>query len=173
MPFIRRAESHDARRLAELAERTFRETFESANTRENMNLHCSTHFGEPIQEREILDPSTSTLVCEDGGELIGYAQLRRGPAPHHLVAARPVEILRLYVAKEWHGRGIAQELMAEAIRLGERNGADLVWLGVWEHNPRAIAFYRKFGFEEDGSHTFPLGHDPQRDIIMKRSVNLG
>ena len=82
------------------------------------------------------------------------------------MAARPAEIQRIYVAREWHGRGAAQALMAEALRLAGSGGADAVWLGVWERNPRAIAFYRKLGFVENGDHVFPLGDDPQRDVVM-------
>ncbi len=170
MPVVRSAAIGDARALAELAERTFRETFSAMNTPENMRLHCEASYGEAIQAGEILDPAVATLVCEDGSELIGYAQLRWGPAPPQVAAARPAEIQSIYVAGAWHGRGVAHALMAEALRIAEDGRADAVWLGVWEHNPRAIAFYRKLGFVENGDHVFPLGNDPQRDIVMVRLV---
>jgi diamine N-acetyltransferase len=67
---------------------------------------------------------------------------------------------------EWHGKGIAQDLMNAGIEEMRRHGSDVVWLGVWEHNPRAIAFYKKIGFIEVGDHVFPLGSDLQRDIVM-------
>ncbi|TAM63798.1 MAG: GNAT family N-acetyltransferase [Rhodanobacter sp.] len=168
MPVIRRAESTDAPRLAELAELTFRHTFEAANTPEDMRLHCATHYGEVIQAREISDPEMATLVGEHDGQLVGFAQLRWGHSPDCIKAERPAEIQRLYVREAWHGKGIAQDLMAESIALAKAAGADQVWLGVWEHNPRAIAFYRKWGFAEVGAHVFPVGTDPQRDIIMTR-----
>jgi len=170
MPIIRRADERDAARLAELAETTFRDSFAAMNTPENMDAHCSSAYGEAIQAREILDPSTTTLICEDDGEFVGYAQLRWGSAPEHLVGANPMEIQRIYVVRAWHGRGLAQRLMGEALAHAGRGGADLVWLGVWELNPRAIAFYRKSGFEESGSHLFVVGDDPQRDVIMIRPV---
>ncbi len=170
MPIVRTARVGDARALAELAERTFRDTFAAMNTPENMRLHCEASYGEAIQAREILDPALATLNCEHAGEMVGYAQLRRGPAPPQIQAARPAEIQRIYVAREWHGRGVAQMLMAEALRLAESGGADAVWLGVWERNPRAIAFYRRLGFVENGDHVFPLGDDPQRDLVMVRPV---
>jgi ribosomal protein S18 acetylase RimI-like enzyme len=170
IPTIRKAEEQDAARLAELAEQTFRDAFAAMNTPENLELHCREQYGEAIQAREILDPSITTLICEDEGEFVGYAQLRWGHAPSHIHAARPMEIQRIYVVRKWHGRGLAQELMGEALLNAERGGADVVWLGVWELNPRAIAFYRKSGFEESGSHTFVVGDDPQRDVIMVRAV---
>ena len=160
----------DAGPLAALAERTFRDTFEATNTAEDMALHCRDHYSEPIQSQEILDPGVTTLVCEHDGALIAFAQLRRDPAPLCVRATRPCEIQRLYVTSAWHGKGMAPELMRRCLAQAEEEGADQVWLGVWEHNPRAIAFYRKFGFSEVGDHIFPLGTDPQRDLIMVRPV---
>lgn len=168
MPVIRRAEPSDALRLAELAELTFRSTFEAANTPEDMRLHCATHYSEAIQAREISDPQIATLVCEHDGQLFGFAQLRWGRPPDCITAQRAAEIQRLYVRQAWHGKGVAQDLMSAAIALAKASDADQVWLGVWEHNPRAIAFYRKWGFAEAGEHVFPVGTDPQRDIIVSR-----
>jgi ribosomal protein S18 acetylase RimI-like enzyme len=171
MPHIRTAEVSDARELAVLAETTFRATFDALNTPENMQLHCQAHFGEALQRREIVDQAMQTVVAEHGGRLIGFAQLRWAPGPHFLGAQRPVEIQRLYVSREWHGRGVAQDLMAAVQELAQAQGADQIWLGVWERNPRAIAFYMKCGFAEAGEHTFLLGSDPQRDVVMNRLVS--
>jgi diamine N-acetyltransferase len=170
MPETRPAVPTDARSLALLAEQTFRATFGAMNTPEDMNLHCEAHYSEALQHNEILDPDLDTLVSEHGGQLVAFAQLRRGPGPECLSAQRPAEIQRLYVSQLWQGRGVAQDLMARVIGLAERHDADQVWLGVWERNPRAIAFYRKCGFAEVGEHIFRLGTDPQRDIVMSRPV---
>ena len=172
MSIVRKAEPRDAGQLAEFAERTFREAFGAQNTPEDMDLHCRTNYGEQLQAREILDVAMTTLVADDSDQFLGYAQLRWGAAPAPLVGQRPLEIQRLYVDHEQHGRGVAQELMWEALRLAGEGGADLVWLGVWERNPRAIRFYQKFGFEAAGEHVFLLGSDPQRDLLMSRSTSL-
>ena len=111
-----------------------------------------------------------TLLCERGGDLLGFAQLRWGKAPHCVVSAAPGEIQRLYVARGYHGRGVAQDLMNVCLEEMVNRHSDVVWLGVWERNPRAITFYKKFGFQEVGAHIFNLGSDPQRDIVMARSV---
>ena len=91
MPTARRAEPIDAARLAALAERTFRAAFASSNTRENMDAHCASAYGETIQVSEITNPGIETFVCGDGTELVGYAQLRWGTAPPCVLAARPAE----------------------------------------------------------------------------------
>ena len=170
MPILRIARRGDAQRLSSLAERTFRDTFGAVNTAANMDLHCKDSYGEAIQEAEILNPKMATLLFEDKGALVGFAQLRWGGAPQCISAASPGEIQRLYVGKDWHGKGAAQELMSACLGEMEARGSDVVWLGVWERNPRAIAFYRKSGFVDAGEIAFPLGRDLQRDIVMFRPV---
>lgn len=170
MTFIRYARPDDASQLAWLAEKTFRDTFEAVNTAENMALHCQSSYSEDIQAAEIANPHLTTLLVEAAGNLIAFAQLRWGPAPNCVVATAAGEIQRLYVLQDWHGRGLAQTLMNACLAEMEKQGRNVVWLGVWEHNPRAISFYKKFGFAEVGEHVFPLGDDQQRDIIMTRPV---
>ena len=170
MATIRHARSSDAKALAALAEQTFRDTFGEANSAEDMDIHCSASYGEDIQAAEISNPAMVTLVAEHGAALIAFAQLRWSGVPACVHAGNPGEIQRLYVAKSWHGKGVAQEVMAACVEEMEGRGSDVIWLGVWERNPRAVAFYAKFGFVEVGDHVFPLGADPQRDVIMARPV---
>ena len=171
MPLIRKANRSDAERLSQLAERIFRDTFSAVNAAEDIDLHCRNSYSEAIQAAEIANPNMLTLLSEEGGKLAGYAQLRWAEAPDCVVADRPGEIQRLYVASDWHGKGIAQDLMDACIEEMKSRGSDVVWLGVWERNPRAISFYRKFGFVEVGDHIFPVGRDPQRDVVMARPTS--
>jgi ribosomal protein S18 acetylase RimI-like enzyme len=165
---IRRAVIADARSLALLAERTFREAFGDVNSPEDMALHCERSYREELQASEIANPEMVTLLGEQGGQLVGFAQVRLGQAPGCVGGAHPGEIQRLYVVGDCHGKGVAHELMTASIEEIRRRGCDVIWLGVWERNPRAIAFYRKFGFEAVGEHVFPVGNDPQRDVVMAR-----
>jgi ribosomal protein S18 acetylase RimI-like enzyme len=135
-----------------------------------MDAHCRGSYSEDFQAEEIANPNMVTLLAEHGEELVGFAQLRWSEAPSFVQGNSPSEIQRLYVASNWHGKGAAQALMAGCIEEMKARGSDVVWLGVWERNPRAIEFYRKLGFVERGDHIFPLGHDPQRDIVMARSI---
>jgi ribosomal protein S18 acetylase RimI-like enzyme len=170
LPDIRRAERHDVTRLSAIAEQTFRDTFAAAATREDMDLHCRGSYSEAIQAEEIANPNMVTLLCEQGGRLVGYAQLRWCKVPGCVVADAPGEIQRLYVVGDFHGKGIAHELMHACMDEMTSHRSDVVWLGVWERNSKAIAFYKKFGFLEVGEHVFRLGRDPQRDIIMARTL---
>jgi len=167
-PTIRLARAQDAAALAALAERTFRDTFGASNRGSDMDLHCARSYGAAIQAAEIAEPRRTTLVADADGSLAGYAQLRWN-ATAALIAARPAEIQRIYVDRPWHGRGVAQALMARLLAAAREGGADGVWLGVWERNERALAFYRKAGFEPIGEHEFALGDEVQRDLVLARA----
>lgn len=168
---IRKADQCDAAALALIAEQTFRSTFADANSAEDMDLHCRKSFGEAMQAKEINNPSIITLLCEEEEALIGFAQLRLAQAPDFVAADTPVEIQRLYITEQWHGKGVAQALMAACIDEALRLSSDAIWLGVWERNPRAISFYNKCGFLEAGEHRFQLGSDMQRDVVMVKPLD--
>lgn len=170
MPTIRMAKLSDASALANLAEQTFRDTFADTNTAQDMDLHCQNTYSQAIQLSEINNPDIVTLVAEDNSQLVAYSQVRWAEVEPCVSGSTPGEIHRLYVDRDWHGKGLAPALMDACLQALKEHGSDVAWLGVWEHNPRAIAFYRKFGFAEVGDHVFPVGNDPQRDIIMMRSL---
>jgi diamine N-acetyltransferase len=167
---IRTAGVADAPWLAALAERTFRETYSAFNTPEDMERYVAEHFGPALQAAELRDPMMATLVADVDGRPAGYVQLARGGAPAG-VGEEPMEIHRFYVDHLWHGRGVAQELMDAAADAARTRGSRTLWLGVWERNPRAIAFYRKCGFHDAGTQTFVLGADHQRDLVLARSLD--
>lgn len=166
---IRRAVDADAASLAAFARRTFVETFAADNTDEHMALHVAEAFGTPVQLGEIRDANTVTLLAELGSSMAGFAQVRRGRAPACVTGDSPVEILRFYVDRPFHGRSIAQTLMRAAMDVARELGGHTAWLGVWERNPRAIAFYTKCGFVDVGSHEFILGNEKQTDRVMAQS----
>ena len=169
-PAIRRARVDDAAALAVLAERTFRDAFAALSDPDDMELHCAASFGADTQRREIESPEIDTIVGELDGELIAFAQVRPDSPVECVSAKHPAELYRLYVLSSWHGRGVAHELMDEALATAKRAGSDRIWLGVWEPNKRALAFYRKFGFEIVGDHPFQFGNDPQTDLVMSLAL---
>jgi ribosomal protein S18 acetylase RimI-like enzyme len=169
-PVIRVATPADAAMLAALAERTFRDTFAAVNTTQDMAAHAAASYGVDKQLAEIESAHIRTLIADIDGVAAGYAQLRIGHAPECVKAHRAVELWRFYIDREWIGHGLAQRLMEAAVTEAQALDASAFWLGVWEHNARAIAFYRKFGFVEVGAHVFRLGDDAQTDLIMQRST---
>jgi ribosomal protein S18 acetylase RimI-like enzyme len=167
---IRRAEEDDALELSVLAERTFRTAFAESNTAANMQLHCATTYGQALQLAEIRESSRETWVAEADKRLLAYVQLRLGAVSPMISGERPVEIQRFYVDASHHGTGLAHQLIAHVLARAEAAGSSALWLGVWERNPRALAFYRKWGFDVVGEQTFKVGDDPQRDLVMRRDM---
>lgn len=166
MPTIREAGFTDAGAIAVFAEEVFRDTFSGQNAPEDMNDHCRKSYAKEIQQKEISSAEYVTLLVEDNHQLIAYAQIRWGEVPDCIVAPGAAELQRFYVHRDWHGKGVAQCLMPVCLEACKKRNTNVIWLGVWEDNPRAIAFYRKFNFHEVGEQVFPLGRDLQRDIIL-------
>lgn len=167
---IRHANPNDASLLAELGARTFSETFADDNAPEDIAAYLASSFNLAQQEAELADPASTFLVAEVGGAAAGYAKLHAGEPAEGIEGAQPVELVRLYVSREWLGRGVGEALMHACLDDAKQAGHETIWLGVWERNERARAFYRKWNFRAIGEHVFQLGSDPQRDILMVRAV---
>ena len=162
---IRRATLDDAATLAAFGVRVFIDTFGDANKPDDLREYIESTYGVAQQAEEIGDTDMATWLVERDGALIGFAQLSRKRLPPQPVGANPVEIYRFYVEHAAHGTGVAQALMSASFAQARDWVADVVWLGVWEHNPRAMAFYRKFGFVDVGSMDFFVGPDRQTDRV--------
>lgn len=167
---IRTAGSTDNTLLAELGARTFFNTFADANSAEDMAAYLAASFSPQIQAAELADPANTFLIADVDGAAAGFAHLRFGPAPLARGGTRPLEIARIYADTAWIGRGVGSALMAAALEFAANHGCDICWLGVWEQNPRAIAFYKKWDFAIAGTQIFKLGQDQQVDYVMVRDV---
>ena len=165
---IRPAAPADAAALADLAERTFRDTFAAVNTPADVAAHIAASYSPAMQLAEIESPQIRTMLVENDDGAIGYAQLRRRHTPECVTTDGAIELWHLYIDRAWLGHGVAQRLMEAVLAEAAKLDMQTIWLGVWERNPRAIAFYRKCGFHEVGAHVFHLGSDAQTDLIMVR-----
>lgn len=168
---IRRGTVEDAGLLSDLSARTFTDTYGADNTPEDLAEYLATHFSVARQTAELEDPDSTFLIAEVDGRAAGYAKLRAGKAEESIEGANPVEIVRLYASREWHGRGLGEKLMRACLDAAREAGRETIWLGVWERNARAQAFYRKWDFRAVGEHIFQFGSDPQRDILMQRTLS--
>ena len=126
-----------------------------------------------MQRSELDDPEVTVFLAESGSELVGYAMLRDGDVATPVGSSSAIEIARLYAGKRWIGAGIGALLMRSCLREARARDKDTIWLGVWERNARAIAFYRRWDFVDVGSQSFQLGGDLQSDRVMVRRVAEG
>jgi len=167
---IRRATVADAAVLAAFGAKSFADTFGAFHTAADLAMHLTEAFGVAQQTVELEDPATVTLFAEIDGALAGFTQVYAGAVPECVTGPAPIEIKRFYIDTPWHGAGVAQRLIDAAYALGRERRAQTVWLGVWEHNPRAIAFYTRQGFTPVGAHTFMVGTDATTDLLYARAL---
>ena len=164
---IRRATADDALLLSRLGARLFEDSFGAANDPDDMVEYVRSAFSLESQREALGDVAIAAFIAEDAGHAaIGYAMMKRGSRAPGVTGTKPVEVQRIYSDHAWHGRGVGALLMNACIEQARAWHADELWLGVWEKNPRAIAFYHKTGFRAVGRQTFQLGRDLQHDFVM-------
>lgn len=168
---FRHAVGDDAEMLAAFMTRNFLAAYGDCSTPQNIAATVDKHYGVDAQRRQLDDSSRINLLAEREGRLAGHAQLRFGAdAPPEVTLLPAAEIARFYVDLDFHGHGIAQDMMAEVLRLTAARGAASLWLSVWQLQPQAIRFYEKEGFRIAGRLVFVVGDDPKDDWLMIRAL---
>lgn len=170
-PRVRALEPDEATRLSEFAERLFRETYADEYEAADIDAYVADSFSPALQAAELTELGGRVLVIEDKRNgLLGYAHVRQTAPPEALAGRYALEISRFYVDRRWHGTGLARVLMSACIAEARSRGADALWLLVYQHNARAVAFYEKSGFRRAGTRPFRLGRRVDDDWVMVRLV---
>lgn len=164
---IRIATAADAELIASMSRRTFYDSFAADNTKENMDKFMTEKFSMELLMAEVGAPGNIFLLAYVGNEPAGYVRLRENNNPPELEGLSTIEIARIYSEKQTIGKGIGSALMKRSLEIAKELGKQWVWLGVWEHNKRAIDFYTRWGFEKFSDHEFIVGDDVQTDWLMK------
>ena len=166
---IRFATAADAELIADLSRRTFHETFGYVNTKENMEKFMNEQFAREKLIKEVQEPGNTFLLAFDADVPVGYVRMREGKKIPGFEDKDSIEIARIYSVNSYLGTGVGQQLMRQCVFIAKELKKEIIWLGVWEKNPRAIAFYTKWGFEKFGEQDFLLGDDLQKDwLLMKK-----
>lgn len=158
--------------ITRLSQITFTETFAHCNSEEDMAIYIANDMSHERINGELLNPDNTFFIAFVNDIPAGFAKVRSSKNPAELAGQTAMEIERLYVLAEYHGHKIGAALMQHCLDTANRSGFNTVWLGVWEHNQKAIAFYQRWGFTFFGQHIFTLGTDDQTDLLMKRPVTL-
>ena len=162
----------DVTLLQKISQTTFSQAFSSQNNPDDLKAYMDRAFDIEKLTTEIQNPESSFYVATCGKErdskMMGYLKLNTGAA--HLVD--PLEIERIYVLNEYQGRGVGKTLFDTALEFANTHNCQHIWLGVWEHNDKALRFYEKHGFEPFGSHIFQMGPDEQIDVLMRKKLGL-
>jgi diamine N-acetyltransferase len=156
--------------LQQLSISTFNETFAATNAPENMKAYMDKAFDMQQLEREFKHQESAFFLLWIDEQAQGYLKLNWGAAQTEQHDPKAMEIERIYLKQACHGQGYAQLLIELALEQARNKGCSQLWLGVWEHNPRAIAFYEKCGFTVFATHPFFMGEEQQTDLLMQRGL---
>ena len=167
---LRMAEFADLASLLDLAQTSFVQAFTEGNKPENVQAYLSQAFTSVQLEKEWRNPASTFLLASLEGRLVGYTKVNLAAAQTDVQDPDSLEVARLYTLEEVWGKGVGQFLLDAALAFAKEKGKTFVWLGVWEHNARAIRFYEKNGFKAFGSHPFPFGDEIQNDWLMRVEV---
>jgi ribosomal protein S18 acetylase RimI-like enzyme len=168
---VREATPGDAELIASISRKTFFETFGAVNTKENMDKFMNEQFTTEKLIAEVYDTDTFFLIAWDGPVAAGYAKLKEGYNLNELNERSAIEISRIYALNSYIGTGAGRNLMQACLDAAKEKNKEIIWLGVWKKNKRAISFYQKWGFEIFGQQNFILGDDVQEDWLMKKSLS--
>ena len=157
--------------LQQIGRQTFSETFAESNTAENMAKYLEEAYSHEKLSAELNNLNSFFYFAMLDAKVIGYLKINMGLSQTELKANDALEIERIYVLKDFHGKKVGQLLFDKAIAIAKQQHLAYVWLGVWEENKRALQFYTKNGFVEFDQHVFVLGDEAQTDIMMKLALN--
>ena len=164
---IKRVKLSDVKDLLLISKQTFFETFSESNTEEDMIKYLEEEFNRDKLTSELTDKNSEFYFAAFEENIIGYLKLNFGQSQTEIKDNNALEIERIYVLRDFHGKRVGQLLYEKALQIAKKMNAAYIWLGVWEKNPKAISFYKKNGFIEFDKHLFKLGNDEQTDIMMK------
>lgn len=167
----RNAVASDTKSLPPMARRIFEETFAHLFEPAAFAAFCDSAYGEDgSMVQDLGDPRILWRIAEAAGEPVGYAKLRPWGAPAPDAAPGALELQQIYVTAQWHGKGVASELMDWGVSAARQLDATELYLTVFDHNERAKAFYSKCGFSEVGRCTFTLGGREYDDRVWLKPL---
>lgn len=167
---IRLVKETEIEQLQLISIKTFEETFQDKCAPTDLSNFLKNAYSFEKLNSEFQNKESFFYFAEQNAEIVGYLKLNWGKAQTESLVENALELERIYILAKSQGKQIGQLLLARALQIAKNKNSDTIWLGVWEHNQRAISFYKKNGFEQFSSHIFPLGNDMQTDLLMKKTI---
>lgn len=167
---MKAASKTDAALIADLSRKTFYDTFAQHNTAANMDKFMNQQFTRELLMKEVEEDNGYFFIAYDGAQPVGYVRMHDGDNYEAFAGKSSVEIVRIYTDQSVIGKGVGSAMMSYCLEQAKRMNRQIIWLGVWEKNERAIAFYEKWGFKKFSKHDFWLGDDRQTDWLMMKEL---
>ncbi len=167
---IKNCTLEDLHKLQEISYETFDETFKHQNSPKNMNAYLEKAFNLKQLEKELANLSSQFYFMYFNNEVAGYVKVNTNDAQSEEMGDESLEIERIYIKSTFQKHGLGKHLLNRAIEIAIEHNKKKIWLGVWEKNENAIAFYKKMGFVQVGAHSFYMGDEEQIDFIMTKTL---
>lgn len=167
---IKKCMMEDVNMLQEISYETFNETFKDQNSPENMTSYLEKAFSIEQLKTELKNTSSQFFFVFVYNEIAGYLKINTDNAQSEAMGAESLEVERIYVKSQYQKLGLGQKLFNKAIDVSQELNKKKIWLGVWEKNENAIAFYKRNGFVQTGAHSFYMGEEKQIDFIMTKTI---
>ncbi|MCS7462157.1 GNAT family N-acetyltransferase [Paenibacillus doosanensis] len=167
---IKKCGPEDLHKLQEISMETFNDTFKEQNSPENMKAYLEKAFNARQLEKELSDPSSEFYFVYLNEQLAGYLKVNANESQSEPMGEHSLEIERIYMRRSFQGKGLGRHLLNKAMDIASGQNKKTIWLGVWEKNENAIAFYKKMGFVQTGAHSFYMGDEEQIDFIMTKTL---
>ncbi|MBD0384392.1 GNAT family N-acetyltransferase [Paenibacillus sedimenti] len=167
---IKKCTLEDSRKLQEISYETFNETFKDQNSPENMNAYLERAFNLKQLEKELSNNFSQFFFVYFNNEVTGYLKVNTNDAQSEKMGDESLEIERIYIKNKFQKHGLGKYLLNKAMEIAMERDKKKIWLGVWEKNENAIAFYKKMGFVQTGAHSFYMGDEEQIDVIMTKTL---
>lgn len=170
MPTITEVSINDVKNLQRVSQRAFYDTFSDSSSKSNMEKFLNTNYSIQNLTNELNEPNSKFYFVYHQKQIAGYIKINLNHAQTEAYGDDYLEVERIYLLKEFQGSGLGSELMNYAIKLAQSLNKKYIWLGVWEHNTKALKFYHKFNFIEKSLHNYSVGTDIFKDLILIKEI---
>lgn len=167
---IKKCTLQDLHKLKDISIQTFDDTFRTNNKPENIDAYLENVFKLSLLEKELKHPSSEFYFIYYNNHVAGYLKLNISDAQTEKMNQNSLEIERFYLLSSFQKKGLGDKLMRFAFKRSKELGKQTIWLGVWEKNTNAVAFYKKYGFKKVDAHSFYMGDEEQIDWIFAVSL---
>lgn len=171
MPTIRPIELQEWPLLQTIMRETYYDTFSAYSSEEDIQTYMNEAYAEEVLCQELVDANSEYYFLEEDGNIVAYLKLNTGAAQTEEIADNAMEIQRIYVRSQYKRKGYGQQLMAYSLERAKVRACSAIWLGVWENNKPALAFYRENGFKKVGEHVFMVGQQKDTDYIFLKKLD--
>lgn len=158
--------------LVQLEQQTFAETFEGVYTPEDLATFLHDKKSSDALLKEMIQPGSSYFIIYYDQVPAGFLKinLHRQPDSGGPLPGPVLELEKIYILKAFQGKELGKLLIKKTMDIASNNQVKTVWLGVWEHNHKALRFYEQQGFERFGEHIFRIGNQEDTDWLLKKHL---